>query len=122
MDITQALNDTRDAVAEATTVGRGAIDLLNRLADLVEANLTAPAELENIVAEIRSRSAELADAVTANTPPAEQPAAAHNAAPGPTADAVPDAEVTTQGEPVEVTDEAEATTEAAPTEAPGRPW
>lgn len=63
------------AVEEDATVDASAITLIEQLADSVEALKTDPAALQAFVDQLRSQSAGLAAAVSANTPAAPEPPA-----------------------------------------------
>lgn len=58
------------AVTNNTTVDESAIALLNQLGDLIRQNATDPAALAALADQLDSESANLAAAVTANTPAA----------------------------------------------------
>lgn len=67
------LDDLAVAVSENTDIDQSAIQLLNELADKLDAAAADPAAVAALAADIRSSSAGLAAAVTANTPAAPAP-------------------------------------------------
>ncbi len=66
--VSAELDRVKTAVTALTTVTASAVTLLGDLAALVRANATDPAELNRIADEIDARKAELAAAITQNTP------------------------------------------------------
>lgn len=68
MTLSEQVEEIRTAVSELSTVGASAVALLERLADLVEANTHDPAALSAVIAAIREEKTKLAAAVSANTP------------------------------------------------------
>lgn len=64
------LTEITDAVTEISTVQDSAVELLNSLADQLEAASTDPAAIAALAAQLRNESSELAAAVVANTPAA----------------------------------------------------
>lgn len=68
MTLSEQVEEIRTAVAELSTVGASAVALLERLADLVEANTHDPAALAAVIEAIREEKTKLAAAVSANTP------------------------------------------------------
>jgi ABC-type transporter Mla subunit MlaD len=63
-----SLDELTAAVAAQTTVVDSAVTLLGQLAQMVRDAGTDPAALAALADQIEAQSAELADAVTANTP------------------------------------------------------
>lgn len=71
----QALSDIQAGVANETTVEQSAITLLTQLTNqITQANGVSPAAVEAVVAQIQSNIANLANAVTLNTPVSTAPA------------------------------------------------
>jgi len=68
VEIMADLTEITAATQANTDAAAAAVDLLNRLADLVDAAASDPAALAALTADIRANSKSLGDAVTANTP------------------------------------------------------
>ena len=66
--ISEKVDEIVAEVSELKTVIGSAIALLDQLADLVEASKDDPAQLTEVIAQIRSSRQSLADSVVANTP------------------------------------------------------
>lgn len=72
-DIMADLSALTTAVAENTSVEESAIQLLQNLADQLEASMTDPAAIQAIVDNVRNNSSALAAAVAQNTPATSPP-------------------------------------------------
>ena len=73
--MTAELQKLTDAVTALKSVDESAIALLKQLADQVKANANDPAAILKLADEINAEAANLAAAVTANTPAQPQPPA-----------------------------------------------
>lgn len=69
-NMSQQLDDLKAAVAAEDTVIGGAITLLKGLSDQIVALKDDPAALQALADDVKARTQELSDAVTANTPAA----------------------------------------------------
>ncbi|MDZ4776203.1 MAG: hypothetical protein SGJ23_05390 [Alphaproteobacteria bacterium] len=72
-NLMQKLNELRAEIAANTSATQSVVTLVNTLADRLDAVANDPVEIAAITAELRANNAEIAAAVTENTPAAEPP-------------------------------------------------